>query len=240
MPIPELDTSDPFARDELGLDPARPLVACACRAHPVKGVHHLLRAFDLLIREGGLDATPILVYAGDGPQLDELRELRDRLAARDHILLAGYLPDAVRRLRDATVFVAPSVWQDAFPLSVMEPMAFARPVVTSRVGGVPEMVIHGETGLLVEAGDEAALAAGIRRLLTDPEEARRLGRQARERVRTHFSPARQLTHLSYWTEVGFGDVCEGLQAVARTESAPGRGSERPAAPTGDEHAQRRA
>ncbi|MGH7539842.1 MAG: glycosyltransferase family 4 protein, partial [Gemmatimonadota bacterium] len=137
----------PTLRSQLAIEPGAALIACAGRAHPVKGVHHLLRAFDLVITHGG-EPRPHLVFAGAGPQMEELEAIRMGLASRDRIHLPGYVPAATARLRDAAMFVVPSIWQDALPLAVMEPMAYGKAVIASRVGGVPEMVEHGATGLL--------------------------------------------------------------------------------------------
>src|SRR5205823_1143917 len=99
----------------LGVGADRLVVACACRAAPEKGVHHLLRAFDRATRDERVkDGHPLLLYVGDGPQMGELLELRERLGAREDIRLIGYHANAVALLADADVCVVPSVWQDAF------------------------------------------------------------------------------------------------------------------------------
>lgn len=193
----------PPTRDRFNLPPDRPIVACACRAAPEKGVVHLLRAFDRVMHEGDIyGSRPTLVYCGDGPQLEELRDIKCDLTYDEDVILAGYVPDAVPHLRDAQLFVIPSIWQDALPLSVLEPMSLGKPVVATRVGGIPEMVADGTTGLLVEPGDEIELARAIRRLLRNPDLARRFGRAARERVASKFSPKRELEELVEVIEAG--------------------------------------
>lgn len=191
--------------DTFGVDPARPIVGCACRAAREKGVIHLLQAFDLVWREmEGDDRRPVLVYLGDGPQMPELRAAREGLASREDIVFGGYRPDGVRVLEGAYLFAVPSVWQDALPLSVMEPMSFGKPVIGTRVGGIPEMIVDGETGLLVPPGDEESLAEALETLLRNPEQAREFGRRARRRVAEKFSPDRELDQLIALVERGLG------------------------------------
>lgn len=186
----------PDSHEAFGLDESRQIVACACRAAPEKGVDHLLRAFDRVMDDAdAYPNRPVLVYCGDGPQLEELRGIKRELSHSEDIVLAGYQPDAVSHLRYAQVFVVPSVWQDALPLSVLEPMSLGKPVVATRVGGIPEMVEDGVTGRLVEPGNEEQLASAIAKLLREPELARRYGSEARRRVASKFSPERELEEL---------------------------------------------
>jgi glycosyltransferase involved in cell wall biosynthesis len=189
-------TDSPCIRKTLGIDNGVPLIACACRAAPEKGVEHLLHAFDKLATGRHMEVRPVLVYVGDGPQLDELRAIRSRLASRGRILMPGYLPDAVSRMRSAEVFVVPSVWQDAFPSAVLEPMARGKPVIASAVGGIPEMIEDGVTGRLVPPGDEEALARAIRELLVNPAVAASFGRGAQKRVATGFRAGDQIAAVT--------------------------------------------
>ncbi len=219
VPLPPGDDTAPRTHAAFGVDPDRPIVACACRAHPVKGVDHLFRAFDR-VTAAGLAGPPALVYAGDGPQRGELEALRARLGRGDDIVMPGFVPDADRLLEGAAFFVVPSVWQDALPLSVMEPMARGKAVIASRVGGIPEMIEDGVSGLLVEPGDEDALARAMSGLLREPGRAERLGAAARERVATRFRPETQRARLIEIVE-------RGLDACARTP--PGAGGPTPPA-----------
>jgi glycosyltransferase involved in cell wall biosynthesis len=187
----------------------RPIVACACRAAAEKGVLNLLRAFDLLLaRWPSNRPRPVLVYMGDGPQLEELQRVHSELPGHADMLLPGYWPNASALLADADVCAMPSVWQDALPLAVMQPMALGRPVVASNVGGIPEMIVDGETGLLVPPGDAEALASALERLLHDREYAERLGRAARERAAKHFSVEGQLDALANVVLRGMSDGAE--------------------------------
>lgn len=191
---------DPSARSRIralfGLGASRPVIACACRAASEKGVVHLLHAFERLAgRWTAASELPALVYFGDGPALQQLRAERDTLAARAAIFLAGHRSDAADLVGGADVAVAPSLWAEAFGLYALEPLTRGVPVIASRVGGMPEVVIDGETGLLVPPGDETALENAMRQLIENPEEARCLGGNGRRRSALDFSRDRQLDDL---------------------------------------------
>ena len=191
--------------EAFGVDPGRPIIGCACRAAPEKGLIHLLRAFDRVwVEMEGDDRRPVLVYLGDGPQMPELQRVCEHLSSRNDIIFGGYRAGGVGILKDAYLFAVPSVWQDAFPSSVLEPMSLGKAVIGSDVGGIPEMIVGGETGLLVPPGDEQALAKALTALLRDPERAREFGRRARERVAEQFSRDRELDQLTALVEQGLG------------------------------------
>lgn len=172
----------------------RPVIACACRAAEYKGVQYLLRAFDALVPR--LTSRPVLVYFGDGPYMDELRALRETLPARGDMIFAGYRPQAADLLGGADLCVVPSVWAEAFGLAALEPAARGVPVVATRTGGIPEVVTHGETGLLVPPGDTGALADAMERLLTDPELRASMGRRGRQRAEERFAREDQIRTLT--------------------------------------------
>ncbi len=184
--------------------PERPLVMASSRAVRAKGVPVLLEAFDRLLQDWSTaSARPALVYLGDGPAFAEFQALRDRLSAKDDIVMPGKRSDVLTLLRDATVAVVPSVWQEGFGLAALEPMSLGRPVVASRAGALPEIVRDGETGLLVPPGDVAALADALRQLLADPALCRRMGAAGRARVRAEFSLEEQVERLTEAVRPGF-------------------------------------
>ncbi len=173
--------------------PDRLVVGCACRADEGKGVQHLLRAFEALHEESGL--RPVLVYFGAGPALEAWQRLRDSLSCAGDVILAGYRTDAARLMGGVDVAVVPSVCLEAFGMAALESMAKGVPVVASRIGGLPEVIADGTTGILVPPGDEAALRAAMERLLRDPAERRRVGNAGRERASRLFSRERALAEL---------------------------------------------
>ncbi|MFJ3617291.1 glycogen synthase [Streptomyces iakyrus] len=173
------------ALDRIGLDRSRPYVLFVGRITRQKGVPHLLRA----VRE--IDpAAQVVLCAGapDTPEIDqEFRELFGELSAvRDGVFWIPKMlprPEVIQLLTHAALFVCPSVYE---PLGIvnLEAMACGTPVVASAVGGIPEVVDDGTTGLLVPPGDgfEAGLARAMDTVLGDPAAARRMGEAGRERA----------------------------------------------------------
>ncbi|TKT04122.1 glycogen synthase [Streptomyces lasalocidi] len=182
--------TDALAR--IGVDPNRPYVLFVGRITRQKGVPRLLRAARHLD-----PATQVVLCAGapDTPEIDrEFRELFEELSrTRDGVHWIPRMlprPEVIQLLTHATVFVCPSVYE---PLGIvnLEAMACGTPVVASRVGGIPEVVEDGRTGLLVDLDDtgeafETALARALDEVTGDPERARRMGEAGRERAVDEF------------------------------------------------------
>ena len=171
-----------------GVDPARPYVIFVGRITRQKGLSHLLRAARAL--PAGVQLV-LCAGAPDTPELAaEVTELVNELAhgRGDVIWIEQMLPrpDVIQLLSGATVFVCPSVYE---PLGIvnLEAMACSTAVVASAVGGIPEVVADGVTGLLVPPGDEEALAAAMTELVTDPDRATRMGLAGRDRAIQQFS-----------------------------------------------------
>lgn len=170
------------ARRRLGLDPARPVVGMAARLAREKGPDLFLRAARLVA-----DRKPWCQFlvAGDGPLLTELRRLARSLGLGEAVAFPGHLPDVRLALAATDVYVVPSR-SEAISLGLLEAMAAGHPVAAFAVGGVPEAVEHGRTGLLVPPGDAAGLAEAVCRLLEDEVLRRRLGAAGRRRVQRDF------------------------------------------------------
>jgi len=143
----------------------RPVIFYLGRLSEVKGVDHLIRAV------GGLKGAE-LVIAGDGEQESELKLLADQVGVR--ALFLGRVGDAQKRawLRRSDVVVVPSVVLESgrtegMPVVCLEAMAASKPVIASRVGGLPEVIRDGKNGLLVGPGDVAGLRRAIERVLNN-------------------------------------------------------------------------
>jgi glycosyltransferase involved in cell wall biosynthesis len=174
-------------------------IACVARLEPKKGQAHLIDACALLA-ERGVDLRCLLV--GEGRQRAALAARILRLGLGDRVELLGSQPrEEVRRvIASAHVVVLPSVVDpsgraDGIPVALMEAMAMGRPVVTTRVTGIPELVEDEVGGLLVAPGDEEALAAAIERVRVSPELAERLARGGRERVLEAYELHRNVRRL---------------------------------------------
>jgi glycosyltransferase involved in cell wall biosynthesis len=174
-------------RCELNLGPRDPLIAFVGRIHPVKGLDHLLEAFEQ-VRQAHTAAR--LMIVGDGLPVHE-RWLRDAVAQRgldEHVVLRGRVDHGAlpAYYAAADVVCLPSR-MEATSLTGLEAMACERPVVATDVGGLPLIVKDGVTGLLVPLGDPSALAAALSRLLGDDALRQRMGTAGRERALQEFS-----------------------------------------------------
>jgi glycosyltransferase involved in cell wall biosynthesis len=153
------------------------------RLHPVKGHAVLLEA---LARPGGETWAGVIV--GDGPERAALQARAAQAPLAGRVFLLGERADVPDLLPAFDLFVLPSL-TEGMSNALLEAMAEGIPVIATQAGGNLEVVEHHASGLLVQPGDPAALAAGIGALAGDPERARSLGLAAREHVRRHFSRA---------------------------------------------------
>lgn len=163
-----------------------PIILCLGRVVPLKGFDLAIRALRTVVQQV---PTVRLWIAGDGPERSRLEQLVAELGFSTAIEFLGWVPpeDVPTLLNATTVVVVPSRWREAFGLVALEAAHMARPVIASAIGGLPEVVADGETGLLVPAEDVPALAQAMLRLLEHHHEAQQMGARARERARHHFS-----------------------------------------------------
>ena len=169
---------EPLPRD-------KPRLLCVGRLGTEKGFDVALTALASLV-----DRFPHLrlVIAGDGPVLAELEERAAELGLSDAVNFLGWVsPQKVPALLNATTVVVVPSRQEGFSLVALEAALMARPVVATRVGGLPEVVLHEQTGLLVEKEDSMALAEAIAFLLDHPTTAGQMGQAARRRAAEVFS-----------------------------------------------------
>lgn len=182
----ELDGAGPppGLRAELAIPADAPVVIEIARLCDVKGQRELIQALPLLPGVHALLLGKDLEQGG-AFQLDLEREAA-QLGVGDRVVFAGHRDDARAALAEADLLVLPS-WTEGLPGVVLEAMAQGRAVVATPVGGTPEIVAEGETGLLVPPRDPRALADAVARLLADPELRRRMGAAGRTRVAERFT-----------------------------------------------------
>jgi len=173
-------------RRELGIDPQAPLVGIVGRLVPIKAPELFLQAA-VSIREA-LPSAEFLVV-GDGERRQELESLVNQLGLSQSVRFLGWRRDLVRVYADLDV-VALSSLNEGSPVVLIEALAAARPVVATAVGGVPEVVIHGQTGLTVPVSDVSALSESILTLLRDRSLADRLGQAGRQHVYPRYDSSR--------------------------------------------------
>lgn len=150
-----------------------------------------------LVEAAGRTPRTRVIIAGDGVQRRELENLKLKLGC-ENVDFIGYVERdrLLGMVRDAMCVVMPSIWFENFPYTILEAFALGKPVIASRIGGMPETVKDGETGLLFEPGDAIALSRHIEYLQENPSEVERMGRRAREMVETEFGPDRHYADLT--------------------------------------------
>jgi glycosyltransferase involved in cell wall biosynthesis len=169
-------------RDEYGMEPGSQIVGVVARLEPEKGHPTLFEAWPAVLR-----AVPdaYLLVIGEGGQREALEKLARKLKIAHRVVFTGRRDDVPAVTAAIDVAVLPS-YREAQGLSILEALALARPVVASNVGGIPEMIDDGVTGLLVEPHDVDALAGAITRLLVDHPYADMLARQGHDLVHDRF------------------------------------------------------
>lgn len=197
----------PFA----GACPTGPAVTVA-RMCPDKDLGTLLDAAAIVVRTAPQFR---LWIAGSGPCLPELVRRIDRLGLADHVRLLGPVRDVPALLRQARMFVLSSV-SEGVPLAVLEAMASGLPVAATRVGGVPDIVADGVTGLLIAPRDPAALASAMLRLQGDEALASALGARGRWRVEELFDVRRM---VAAYEQLYVDHACARHQASAKPQEA---------------------
>jgi glycosyltransferase involved in cell wall biosynthesis len=183
----------------------------------VKRQDVLIRAF-ARVRQAVADAHLVLV--GDGPLLQDLTALAASLGVGDAVHFAGYQPHSGPFLRAMDVFALTSR-SEGMPQAVLEASVTGLPVVASRVGGLPEVIEEGVTGLMFPSGDDAALASALCGLLEDPARRRALGGAARARVEGTFSVARMAGDYHR----AFLELLGGRRGRGRAVTAPAVGAD---------------
>lgn len=177
-------------------------VICIGSLHEVKGQRYLIEACALLKQRG---VRVECHFVGGGDDLAMLTALAEELGVSENVVFHGNLPqkDVIARLKAANVAALNSVpsrdgRREGIPVALMEAMAFALPVVSSRLSGIPELVDDGVTGFLTEPRDSAAIADALEKLAADPELRRQFGDAGRLKIEREFelfSNARRLVAL---------------------------------------------
>jgi glycosyltransferase involved in cell wall biosynthesis len=159
---------------------------------PHKGHRHLIDAARLVVRE--VPDARFLVF-GEGELRDALeRQVRDQHLEK-HVLLPGFRADVLGCIKAFDLFLMSSV-SEGLGTSLLDAMACRKPIVGTRVGGIPEVVEEGVTGLLVAPRDPAAMAAAVVRLLRDSALRRQMGEAAFRRVRARFTVDRMVAETA--------------------------------------------
>lgn len=197
----------PSAKATWRLPASSVVIGGAGRLSPEKGFTVLIEAANQLIA-GGHDIQ--VAIAGEGPQRGELERFIQTLPQPERFHLLGHVQDMQQLYAACDVFALSSI-REGLPNVVLEAMAMRLPLVATRVAGVPHVIENGHNGLIVPAGEPAALRDGLRRVITSPPLQQKLGESARQTVQHLFSFAARMK-----TVVGIYDE---LQAEKRRKSA---------------------
>ena len=197
----------PFG-DQYGLEPGSKIVGVVARLEPEKGHQTLIEAWPHVLREV---PDAYLLIVGEGSRRDFLEQWASAHKVGHRVVFAGRRDDIPAVTAALDVAVLPS-WREAQGLSILEAMALSRPVVASDVGGIPEMIEDGVTGLLVEHDNPVALAAAIVRLLTDHAFADTIARAGHALVHDRFCIELMVKSIEEIYD-------EGARAVRLAESA---------------------
>lgn len=182
--IPNGVETDAFAPLRRSGDPATRTVVSVARLSAEKGIDVLLEAWKRVVSQ--TSSAVRLVLVGDGPERGALERQARESALNGSLVFAGQVRDVRPFLQHGDLFVLPSR-SEGLPNALLQAMSVGLPCIASRVGGVQELITDGVNGRLVEPEDPRALAEALLQLLSDQEEAGRLGAAARQTVEQHYS-----------------------------------------------------
>lgn len=165
---------------EYGIPASRTVIGTIAELHPNKGLSDLITTVPMLPDDVHL------VIIGDGELKERLADFADQLGVRKRISFLGFIPEAASLIPGFDVFVLSST-KEGMPFVILEAGSHGVPIVTTDVGGIPEMITDGVDGFLVPVHDCERLAARINETIRDPEESRRRAARMREKITTRFS-----------------------------------------------------
>ncbi|MDQ7823221.1 MAG: glycosyltransferase family 4 protein [Candidatus Eremiobacteraeota bacterium] len=169
-------------RKELGIPEGAAIVGTVARLEAAKGHQYLLQAVPEILKQA---PETFFVLVGRGHLREKLERQAQELGISSRVLFTGFREDMLEIMSTFDLFMLPSLWE-GLGIVLLEAMAFKIPVVASRVGGITDVVIDGETGFLVPPRDERSLAESALRLLMDPEKGRLMGEKGYLRVAEEF------------------------------------------------------
>jgi len=174
-------------RREFGLEEEKKIVLFVGRLYHRKGLEILLRSIPPVLQEFS-EVKFVISGTGFKKKEESLRNLAKKLEIEDYVTFLGYVPD--EKLPDlyaaSDIFVLPAIYEN-FPFAILEAQATALPVISTKVGGIPEFLADNENGFLIDPGDSTQLTQRILTLLQDPKLAKELGRHGRSLIEEKFS-----------------------------------------------------
>lgn len=181
--LKEIENRNVALRNEFGLGENYHIIVAVGRLAPEKGFKYLLEAVQMI----GEDEQEVKLFIiGEGVLGNDLKSYAERLGIQERVIFTGFRKDVLSFLSLADIVAMPSL-TEGIPIALLEAMALGKPVVAARVGGIPMVVSHGETGLLVEPTNPRMLSDAIKKILTDEDMAFKLGMAGRKFVEEKFS-----------------------------------------------------
>jgi glycosyltransferase involved in cell wall biosynthesis len=174
-----------------GIDEHSPVVANVGILRSVKGHEVTLKSVHKVAES--VPGVKFLIV-GDGPRKRELERMAGEMDIAGHVVFTGFVED-IPEIYSFTDVAVLSSWSEGLPQSMLQAMAAGVPVVATKVGGVPEIVIHGKTGELVEQGDHEALGKGIIHILKNPDYAMQIAERARDNVMKEHAAGRMIEKI---------------------------------------------
>ena len=168
-----------------------PILGVFGRLSSEKGQRVAIEAMFLLLKDY---PNARLVLAGNGKDLDDLKMTAQALGIGDNVQFAGFVNDVRCMMSACDAILVPSL-KEGFGLAAVEAMALERPVIASNIGGLSEIVLPNETGLLVAPNDPNAIAESARKIIKDPDIAQSMGKRGRTRVEENFNSEKQMKQV---------------------------------------------
>ena len=176
---------EPELAESLGLSPANVVLGTISRLDPIKNQPMMIRAFAQCLQQ---HPQLRLLIVGDGPQREELQALVEELDVSDAVIFTGFQPNPQRYLALMDVFLLPS-FSEGTSMTLLEAMCFGIPTVATAVGGTPEIIQDGVSGILTPNADQIALTQALEKIVTEKALRQALGNRAREEYETRFTTA---------------------------------------------------
>jgi len=177
-----------YAKAAMGLNDNSLVIGSVANFFPNKGLHCLIEGMSELVKR---HPNLALLLVGDGPLRIELMEETKKFNLTDKVFFLGHVDNIPHVLKLFDIFVLPSL-KEGFPWAILEAMAAKRAIVATEVGGIPEMIVDGESGVLIKPGDIDSLVRKIHDLLADPQLRDELGEYAQKRVALEFTLKRMI------------------------------------------------
>ncbi|MCK4885392.1 glycosyltransferase family 4 protein [Candidatus Bathyarchaeota archaeon] len=174
-------------RREFGLEDKNKIVLFVGRLYHRKGLEILLRSIPPVLQEFS-DVKFVISGKGFKEKEESLRNLAKQLDIEDHVTFMGYVPDEKlpNLYSTSDIFVLPAIYEN-FPFAILEAQATGLPVISTKVGGIPEFLVDNENGFLIDAGNSAQLTQRVLALLQDPKLAKEMGMRGRKLIEEKFS-----------------------------------------------------